>query len=70
MGWFSNDEPDVVFDAVLSRGVVWPAYTDEDGVLFIDVDYEVSIVVDEAMVGDMIYPAWVDDDGRLRIDLD
>ena len=71
MGWFSNDGPNIVdFDAVLSGGVIWPAYTDEHGVLFIDVDYDVSIVVDEVLIGDMIYPAWVDDDGQLRIEFD
>ncbi|WP_042428057.1 hypothetical protein [Streptacidiphilus anmyonensis] len=71
MGWFSNDEPDVVdFEAVIARGVVWPAYTDENGVLVIDVDYDVEVLVDEAIVDGFIYPAWVDEWGQLRIDMD
>jgi hypothetical protein len=69
MGLFRDDDV-VDFEAVLSRGVVWPAYTDEYGVLIIDVDYEVEILVDEAIVDGYIYPAWVDDDGQLRIELD
>ena len=60
----------VEFEAVIADGVIWPAYTDDDGRLFIDVDYEVDVPVDHAIVDGVIYPAWIDDDGRLLIDLE
>lgn len=71
MGWFTRDEPEgVVFDEVIADGVIWPAYTDDDGVLFIDVEEDVEVVVDGAIVGGVIYDAWVDDYGRILIDLE
>ncbi|MGW2964969.1 hypothetical protein ACWDGI_41890 [Streptomyces sp. NPDC001220] len=61
----------VEFDAVIDHdGVVWQAFTDEDGVLFIDVDADVIVYVNRAIVGGLVYPAWVDGDGRLVIELD
>ncbi|MYS79587.1 hypothetical protein [Embleya scabrispora] len=37
MGWFSRGlEPDVIFDSVIADGVIRPAFTDDDGVLWID----------------------------------
>jgi hypothetical protein len=69
MGWFSRDESVYDFEYVLAGGVRWPAFTDDDGVLFIDVDYEVDIAVDEVCIAGLIYPAWIDDDGRLRVEI-
>ncbi|MFI6254300.1 hypothetical protein [Streptomyces sp. NPDC051016] len=61
----------VDFDAVIDHdGVVWQAFTDENGVLVIDVDADVIVYVNRAVVGGLVYPAWVDDDGRLVIELD
>ncbi|MFE2868801.1 hypothetical protein [Embleya sp. NPDC059259] len=37
MGWFSREfVPDVVFESVIADGVIRPAYTDYDGVLWIE----------------------------------
>jgi hypothetical protein len=61
----------VEFDAVIDHdGVTWQAYTDDDGVLIIDVDADVEVFVNRAVVGGYVYPAWVDDYGRLVIELD
>jgi len=72
MGLFSRDEPSVYeFESVVADdGTIWPAFTDDNGVLWIDVDYEVDIVVKQAIVDGVLYPAWIDDDGRLRIRID
>ncbi|MFI1386678.1 hypothetical protein [Embleya sp. NPDC020886] len=72
MGWFSREfVPDVVFEAVIADGVIRPAYTDDDGVLWIeDDDEDLWVVVDGAIVDGVIYDAHVDDDGRIWIDMD
>ena len=72
MGWFTRDEPEeVVFDEVIDTdGTIWPAYTDDDGVLWIDVDYEVEVTVNRAIVDGQIRGAEVDEYGRIWIDYD
>jgi hypothetical protein len=69
---FVREEPVVWFDdeVVDKHGVVWPAYTDDDGVLWIDVDFDVVVVVTGAVVDGYVYEAWVEDDGTLQINLD
>ncbi|MGW1534455.1 hypothetical protein [Streptomyces aureus] len=60
----------VEFDAVIDHdGVVWQAFTDDNGVLVIDVGADVIVYVNRAIVGGLVYPAWVDDFGRLVIEL-
>ncbi|MFJ8546314.1 hypothetical protein ACIRFH_30810 [Streptomyces sp. NPDC093586] len=72
MGWFTRDEPEeVVFEEVVDTdGTIWPAFTDDDGVLWIDVDYEVEVTVNGAIVDGQIRGAEVDDHGRIWIDYD
>jgi hypothetical protein len=72
MGWFTRDEvPVYEFESVISDdGTIWPAFTDDNGVLWIDVDYEVEITVDRVIIQGVIYPAWVDDNGCLRVEVD
>jgi hypothetical protein len=50
MGWFTRDEPEeIVFEEVVDTdGQIWPAFTDHDGVLWIDVDDDVEVVVNGA----------------------
>ncbi|WP_162469988.1 hypothetical protein [Streptomyces adustus] len=50
--------------------MVWQAFTDDDGVLVIDVAADVVVYVNRAIVDGLVYPAWVDDYGRLVIELD
>ncbi|GCE02606.1 hypothetical protein [Embleya hyalina] len=71
MGWSSRQafEPDVIFEAVIADGVIRPAYTDDDGVLWIE-DEDLWVVVDGAIVDGVIHDAHVDDDGRIWIDMD
>ncbi len=72
MGWFTRDEPEeVVFEEVVDTdGQIWPAFTDDDGVLWIDVDYDVEVTVNGAIVDGQIRGAEVDGDGRIWIDYD
>ncbi|MFJ1561577.1 hypothetical protein [Streptomyces mirabilis] len=72
MGWFTRDEPEeIVFDEVIDTDdTIWPAYTDDDGVLWIDVDYDVEVTVNRAIVDGQIRWAKVDDNGRIWIDYD
>ena len=73
MGLFSRRDEIPVYEfesVVADDGSIWPAFTDDNGVLWIDVDYEVDIVVRQAIVDGVLYPAWIDDDGRLRIQID
>lgn len=72
MGWFTRDEPEeIVFEQVIDTdGTIWPAFTDDDGVLWIDVDYDVEVTVNRAIVDGQIREAEVDDHGRIWIDYD
>ena len=61
----------VEFDSVIADGVIYPAFTDDDGVLWIDDDEDdYEVVVDHAIVDGVIYEAEVDEYGRLLIYLD
>lgn len=42
MGWFGRFKGDFYFEEVVGEGVIWPAYTDDDGVVFLDVDEDTS----------------------------
>ncbi|MFI6986698.1 hypothetical protein ACIBSV_50320 [Embleya sp. NPDC050154] len=68
MGWFGRFKGDFCFEEVVGEGVIWPAYTDDDGVVFLDVDEDVEVVIDGVVLGDEIYDAYIDDRGRLRLD--
>ncbi|MFF9607617.1 hypothetical protein ACF1GY_36045 [Streptomyces sp. NPDC014684] len=72
MGWFTRDEPEeVVFEEVVDTdGMIWPAFTDDDGVLWIDVDYDVEVTINGAIVDGQIRGAEVDEHGRIWIDYD
>ncbi|MFI8966965.1 hypothetical protein ACIGO8_33195 [Streptomyces sp. NPDC053493] len=60
----------VEFDSVIAGGVIYPAFTDDDGVLWIDDEDDFEVVVDHAVVDGVIYEAEVDEYGRLLIYLD
>ncbi|UDM05568.1 hypothetical protein [Streptomyces longhuiensis] len=60
----------VEFESVIADGVIYPAVTDDDGVLWIDDEGDFEVVVDHAVVDGVIYEAHVDEDGRLLIYLD
>ncbi|MCZ0983770.1 hypothetical protein O1L60_44195 [Streptomyces diastatochromogenes] len=60
----------VEFDSVIADGVIYPAFTDDDGVLWIDDEDDYEVVVDHAIVDGVIYEAEVDEYGRLLIYLD
>ncbi|MEV7683226.1 hypothetical protein AB0O64_32495 [Streptomyces sp. NPDC088341] len=60
----------VEFESVIADGVIYPAFTDDDGVLWIDDEEDFEVVVDHAVVDGVIYRADVDEDGRLLIYLD
>ncbi|KFG06958.1 hypothetical protein [Streptomyces scabiei] len=60
----------VEFDSVIADGVLYPAFTDDDGVLWIDDEEDFEVVVDHAVVDGVIYEAEVDEYGRLLIYLD
>ncbi|WP_457034190.1 hypothetical protein [Kitasatospora sp. P5_F3] len=71
MGWLwdSTDGPE--FEAVVSDYVVYDAYTDEFGIVFLDSGYsDIEIQIDGAVVDGYIYPAHTDHHGRLWIDMD
>ncbi|MFJ8745781.1 hypothetical protein ACIRL2_41290 [Embleya sp. NPDC127516] len=68
MGWFGRYRGDFYFEEVVGEGVIWPAYTDDDGVVFLDVDEDVEVVIDGVVLGDEIYDAYIDERGRLRLD--
>ncbi|MFJ2781544.1 hypothetical protein [Kitasatospora sp. NPDC087315] len=56
------------FDAVIdSEGTIWDAFTDDDGVLWLDADESVVVTVTGVVIGNRIYDAWVLDDGTLWI---
>ncbi|MFJ8747439.1 transposase family protein [Embleya sp. NPDC127516] len=44
------------------------AYTDDDGVVFLDVDEDVEVVIDGVVLDGEIYDAYIDERGRLRLD--
>ena len=56
----------VDFESVIADGVIYPAFTDDDGVLWIDDEDDYEVVVDHAVVDGVIYEAEVDGDGRLH----
>jgi hypothetical protein len=60
----------VEFDSVIADGVIYPAFTDDAGVLWIDDEADYEVVVDHAVVDGVIYEAEVDEYGRLLIYLD
>jgi hypothetical protein len=60
----------VEFDSVIAGGVIYPAVTDDNGVLWIDDEDDYEVVVDHAVVDGVIYEAEVDEYGRLLIYLD
>ncbi|MGG7568972.1 hypothetical protein [Streptomyces sirii] len=60
----------VEFESVIADGVIYPAVTDDAGVLWIDDEDNYEVVVDHAIVDGVIYPAEVDEYGRLLIYLD
>ena len=60
----------VEFESVIADGVIYPAFTDDDGVLWIDDEEDYEVVVDHAVVEGVIYEAEVDQYGRLLIYLD
>ncbi|MCX4971005.1 hypothetical protein OHA98_41055 [Streptomyces sp. NBC_00654] len=70
MGFWTRDEPEaVVFDEVIDTdGQIWPAFTDDAGVLWIDVEEDVEVTIDRAIVDGQIRGAEVDDHGRIWID--
>ncbi|MFE4605481.1 hypothetical protein ACFRKE_31980 [Kitasatospora indigofera] len=73
MGWFSRRwEPDFTFDAVVAGGIAYDVWTDEDGVVHLDEDYDPDLVIvpDGVVIGDYVYPAYLGDDGRLYLDED
>lgn len=70
MGLFSREEPVVEFESVVDTdGVIWPAWTDDAGQLWIDAEEGFEIAVSGAIVDGVIYDAWIDDHGQLRIDI-
>jgi hypothetical protein len=60
----------VEFESVIADGVIYPAFTDDNGVLWIDDEEDYEVVVDHAVVDGVIYEAEVDEYGRLQIYLD
>ncbi|WP_331769033.1 hypothetical protein OG948_34850 (plasmid) [Embleya sp. NBC_00888] len=46
MGRFGRYRGDFYFEEVVGESVIRPAYTDDDGVLFLDVDEDVEVVID------------------------
>lgn len=71
MGWFTREPDEVVFDEVIDTDdTIWPAFTDDRGVLWIDVDYDIEVVIDRAIVDGQIRVAEVDEHGRIWISYD
>ncbi|MDH6544001.1 hypothetical protein [Streptomyces sp. SPB4] len=50
--------------------MIYPAFTDDDGVLWIDDEDDFEVVVDHAIVDGVIYKVEADEYGRLLICLD
>jgi hypothetical protein len=69
VGWFWDPPARVTeFDAVIDEGgTIWDAFTDDDGVLWIDADESVVVTVTGVIIGNQIRDAWVLDDGTLWI---
>lgn len=67
VGWFTRDEPEYVWDAVVAGNVIYPAYTDDDGVAWLDTEDDIEIVIDGVVIGDEIWPAYADADGRVWV---
>lgn len=59
--------PKWTFDAVVAGNVIFPAFTDEDGVVWLDVDEDIEVIIDGVVIGDEIWDAYVDDDGRVYL---
>jgi hypothetical protein len=51
-------------------GAIWPAWTDDDGRLWIDVEEGLEVQVTGAIVEGVIFDAWIDEYGQLQIELD
>jgi hypothetical protein len=70
MSWFSR-RPGFEFDAVVAGGVIYDAFTDDDGVVYLsDYDEDFRIWIDGVVIGDWIYPAHTDEHGRVFLDED
>jgi hypothetical protein len=68
VGWFGRYRGDFYFEEVVGEAVIWPAWTDDDGVVFLDVDEDVEVEIDGVVIDGEIYDAYIDNRGRLRLD--
>jgi hypothetical protein len=70
VGWFGRFKGEFYFEEVVGGGEIWPAYTDDNGRVFLDIDEDVEVVIDGVVVDGVIYEAWIDMWGRFCMNLD
>ena len=56
---------------ILSASKIYVAFTDDDGVVYLDgYDEDFRVFIDGVVIGDYIYPAHTDEYGRVYLDED
>ena len=71
MGWLWDSADGPEFEAVVEDYVIYDAYTDKHGIVYLDEGYgDIEIVIDGSVVDGYVYPAHTDQHGRIWIDMD